>query len=82
MLFEGRRRSRIDMVRELSRQFVLGNGADLKGRDEDTLGVIAFAEYPTTLCPLMLPDGNMRPVLEDIRVPKGSARKGLRSGTP
>ena len=68
MLFEGKRRSRIDLVRELSKDFVLGNGADLKGRMEDTIGVIAFADYPTTLCPLMLPDQNMRPILERIGV--------------
>ena len=80
MLFEGRRRSRIDMVRDLSRQFVLGNGADLKGRMDDTLGVIAFAEYPTTLCPLMLPDANMRPVLDGIRVAEGISAEGTAIG--
>ena len=68
MLFEGKRRSRIDLVRELSKEFVLGNGADLKGRMNDTIGVIAFADFPTTLCPLMPPDRNMRSILERIGV--------------
>jgi Ca-activated chloride channel family protein len=68
MMFEGQRRSRIDLVRELSKDFVLGNGIDLKGRMEDTIGVIAFADYPVTLCPLMLPDRGMRKILEDIKV--------------
>lgn len=68
MMFEGRRRSRIDLVRQLSKDFVLGNGIDLKGRMEDTVGVIAFADYPVTLCPLMLPDRGMRKILEDIKV--------------
>lgn len=72
MLYDGKRRSRIDLVRDLSKQFVLGNGSDLKGRMEDTIGVIAFADYPTTLCPLMLPDQSMRPILEGIRVEAGA----------
>jgi Ca-activated chloride channel family protein len=80
MLYEGRHLSRIDLVRELSKQFVLGNGADLKGRMDDTLGVIAFAEYPTTLCPLMLPDAAMRAVLDGIRVAEGPSAEGTAIG--
>jgi Ca-activated chloride channel family protein len=68
MLFEGKLRSRVDMVRQLSKEFVLGNGADLKGRMNDTIGVIAFADYTTTLCPLMTPDENMRPILDRIGI--------------
>ena len=68
MRFEGRQRSRIDVVRRLSRDFVLGDGGGLKGRMDDTIGVIAFGEYPVTLRPLMLPDRAMGPVLEHIGI--------------
>ncbi len=80
MYFEGRRRSRVDMVRDLSKQFVFGNGADLPGRPDDTIGVIAFAEYPTTLCPLMLPDASMRAMLGGIRIAEGFGAQGTAIG--
>jgi Ca-activated chloride channel family protein len=78
MLFEGRLRSRMEVVRQLSRDFVLGNGADLKGRMQNTIGVIAFAEFPVTLRPLMLPDRAMGPVLEHIGL--GSNTEGTSIG--
>jgi Ca-activated chloride channel family protein len=80
MYLEGHRSSRIDMVRELSTQFVLGNGNDLKGRMDDTIGVIAFAEHPMTLCPLMLPDSTMGSILRGIRVAQGITAEGTAIG--
>lgn len=72
MLFRGKLRSRIDLVRELSQDFVFGNGADLQGRPFDTIGVIAFAEYPTTLSPLVADTESLHRVLDGIRVGNGS----------
>jgi Ca-activated chloride channel family protein len=78
MLFRGRPAARIDVVRELSRDFVFGDGGALKGRPLDMIGVIAFAEEPVTLCPLTLAHETLRPVVNAIRV--GSNADGTAIG--
>src|SRR5215472_1424141 len=72
MVFRGKPAARIDVVRELSRDFVFGDGAALKGRPLDMIGVIAFGEEPITLCPLTLAHDNLRPVLDAVRVGSGA----------
>jgi Ca-activated chloride channel family protein len=72
MVFRGKPAARIDVVRELSRDFVFGDGVSLKGRPLDMIGVIAFAEEPATLCPLTLSHDNLRPVLDSVRVGAGA----------
>jgi Ca-activated chloride channel family protein len=72
MVFRGKPAARIDVVRELSRDFVFGDGVALKGRPLDMIGVIAFAEEPVTLCPLTLAHESLRPVLDGVRVGSGA----------
>jgi Ca-activated chloride channel family protein len=72
MFFRGKPAARIDVVRELSRDFVFGDGYSLKGRPRDMIGVIAFGEEPWTLCPLTLSHDNLRPALGAIRVGSGA----------
>ena len=72
MVFRGKPAARIDVVRELSRDFVFGDGAALKGRPLDMIGVIAFGEEPITLCPLTLAHDHLRPVLDAVRVGSGA----------
>jgi Ca-activated chloride channel family protein len=78
MVIRGKPAARIDVVRELSRDFVFGDGHSLKGRPLDMIGVIAFAEEPVTLCPLTLAHDTLRPVVESIRV--GSRADGTAIG--
>ncbi|HJZ95451.1 MAG TPA: VWA domain-containing protein [Candidatus Solibacter sp.] len=68
MVFRGKPAARIDVVRELSHDFIFGGGNGLKGRPLDMIGVIAFAEEPVTLCPLTLAHEILRPVVNAIRV--------------
>jgi Ca-activated chloride channel family protein len=72
LVFRGKPAARIDVVRELSRDFVFGDGQGLKGRPMDMIGVIAFAEEPVTLCPLTLTHESLRPVLDGVRVGSGA----------
>ncbi len=53
MVYGGRRTTRLEAVKSVFAEFVFGGG-DLRGRDGDLLGVIAFARYPETYCPLTL----------------------------
>lgn len=51
--FDGQEMMRIDVVKRLLKEFVLGNGRDLPGRRDDLLGLITFARFPETVCPLI-----------------------------
>lgn len=53
MAFEGGVARRIDVVRRVLSDFVLGDGGELEGRPNDLIGLVAFARYADTLCPLV-----------------------------
>ncbi len=53
MKFRGRKMSRFDVVRQISKEFILGNGRDLKGRKGDLIGLVTFARYTDIVCPLI-----------------------------
>ncbi len=55
MSFFRRGQNRLETVKEIFREFVLGGDTlRLGGRPNDLLGIIAFARYPYTVCPLTL----------------------------
>jgi Ca-activated chloride channel homolog len=45
--------TRIDAVKRVFQQFVEGDGRDLKGRTQDLIGLVTFARYADTVCPLV-----------------------------
>jgi len=49
----GRPVSRLEAVKAVVRSFVAG-GDDLPGRPSDLIGVVSFASYPESICPLTL----------------------------
>jgi len=71
MLYEGRRQSRLDVVKRISHDFIFGDGRDLPGRPSDMIGLIAFAADPVTLCPLTLTHDLLQPALVSIRAAEG-----------
>jgi len=52
MPFEGERVSRIRAVKKVFKDFINGDGKDLKGRPEDLIGLVTFARFADTLAPL------------------------------
>ena len=48
----GDKRTRMEVSKELVEDFIGGDGDKLKGRKDDLIGLIAFARYPDTRCPL------------------------------
>ncbi|MFG0285600.1 MAG: VWA domain-containing protein [Phycisphaerales bacterium JB039] len=70
--------SRLEVVKRVFAQFVAGDGRSLRGRQGDLIGLIAFARYADTICPLVhahdalldLVDGL---VVERIRSESGTA---------
>jgi len=49
---QNRQVSRLDAAKDVIRQFVQGDEAGLSGRPNDLIGMITFARYADTICPL------------------------------
>lgn len=45
--------TRIDVVRRVLRDFLTGDGKDLEGRPKDLIGLVTFARFAETVCPLV-----------------------------
>jgi Ca-activated chloride channel family protein len=79
MAYGGRRMNRLDAVKEVFRAFVLG-GDGLKGRPNDLVGMIAFARYADTVCPLTLAHGTLDPFLQSVQLVRREAEDGTAIG--
>lgn len=53
-----RERTRLDAVKEVFEQFVLGGGG-LRGRADDAIGLVSFARYADTRSPLTIDHANL-----------------------
>ncbi len=51
-------RNRLEAVKQVFEQFVVGGGG-LRGRPDDTIGLVSFARYADTRSPLTLDHGNL-----------------------
>jgi Ca-activated chloride channel family protein len=67
MGFDGGKLSRLAVVKKVFGEFVNGNGK-LPGRPNDLIGLITFARYADTICPLTLAHGPLNSFLDKIRV--------------
>ena len=54
MDYRGEESTRLEVAKEVLEQFVAGDGGELPGRDDDLIGIITFARYADTICPLTL----------------------------
>ncbi len=68
LVHDGTQVSRLDVVKKVFKEFVLGNGKDLKGRPNDLIGMVAFARSPDTVCPLTLSHGALDHFIDTVRV--------------
>lgn len=64
--FAGARMTRIDVVKRVIREFVLGNERDLNGRPEDMIGLVTFGRFPETVCPLVRIHGTLVKLVDSI----------------
>lgn len=65
--FEGRPANRLDAVKRVFRNFVEGTG-DLAGRDDDLIGMVTFARYAESACPLTLDHDNLLKILDRVEI--------------
>lgn len=52
--FGGKDTTRMEVAKQVIKEFVLGNDSGLEGRPNDLIGVITFARFADTICPLTL----------------------------
>jgi len=67
-VIDGRRARRIDAVKRVFKDFVLGSGS-LAGRSNDLIGMTTFAMYADTRCPLTLDHANLANLLDATDIP-------------
>lgn len=53
MIYKGKKVTRLDVVKDVLNDFVTGDD-DLSGRENDLLGLVTYARYADTICPLIL----------------------------
>jgi Ca-activated chloride channel family protein len=59
--------SRLDVVKEVFRRFVAGEGGGA-GRPDDLVGLVTFARFADSVCPLTLDHGNLQAILADVEI--------------
>ncbi len=80
MDFDGKRMTRLDVVKRVFREFVMGNGKTLKGRPNDLIGMITFARYSDTICPLTLAHGALTEFLKTVKLVRRRSEDGTAIG--
>lgn len=53
MDYFGKQTTKLEAVKKVVADFVKGDSSQLKGRPSDLIGLITYATYPETLCPLV-----------------------------
>ena len=66
---KGKELTRLDAVKGVFEKFVLG-GLGLDGRDDDAIGLVAFAHYADTRSPLTLDHGNLATAARQLEFAK------------
>ncbi|OQX84387.1 MAG: hypothetical protein B6D63_04805 [Candidatus Latescibacteria bacterium 4484_7] len=80
MSYMGRRLNRLQVVKKVFQEFLMGNGKMLKGRPNDLVGMIAFARYADTIAPLTLEHGALLRFMETLHVVKRRSEDGTAIG--
>jgi len=59
---------RLEAVKEVLADFVRGNGKNLGGRPDDSMGIVSFAAYPDSDCPLTLDHVTLMELIKDLEI--------------
>ncbi len=78
--YRGRQQTRLDIAKEIFEQFVKGDGSKLSGRPADLIGMITFARYADTICPLTLAHGALSAFLPTVKLVDQESEDGTAIG--
>ena len=79
MRYQGRQTTRLDVVKRVFQDFVDGAG-ELPGRPNDLIGMITFARYPDTVCPLTLSHDTLQQLIANVELVDNRAEDGTAIG--
>jgi len=80
MEYGGEKQTRLEVVKKVFAEFVQGNDDELEGRPNDLIGMITFARYADTVCPLTLAHGALSRFLESVQLVKRRSEDGTAVG--
>lgn len=80
MEVDGALESRIDAVKSVIRDFLLGDGAELKGRPSDLVGLVTFARFAETACPLVRDPRTLTQLVETVQTAQARYEDGTAIG--
>lgn len=66
--YDGETMTRLEVVKEVFKEFVIGDDRDLPGRPNDLIGMIVFARFADTVCPLTLAHGALPAFLKNANL--------------
>ena len=78
--FDGQLLNRLEVAKKVFLEFVQGNKGDLQGRPNDLIGLITFARYADTACPLTLAHGPLTEFIEPVQLVKRKPEDGTAIG--
>jgi len=79
MEYDGAVSNRLGVVKGVFERFVTG-GHGLSGRPSDLIGMVAFARYPDTVCPLTLSHGALHEFMETVHLAETRNEDGTAIG--
>ncbi|MGE5297335.1 MAG: VWA domain-containing protein [Solirubrobacterales bacterium] len=68
MDYDGDKLNRLEVVKRVLTDFVEGDKKELKGRTSDLIGLVTFARYADTVCPLVLSHGVLTEFLKQTQI--------------
>ncbi len=80
MLFNNAATTRLDAVKKVFKEFVKGNNRELTGRPSDLIGLVSFARYPETVCPLTLAHEALNGFMDNIALVDNRSEDGTSIG--
>ena len=67
MEVRGETATRLQAAKKVLREFVLGNGRNLPGRPRDLIGLVTFARYADTVCPMTLNHEALAAMIDEVQ---------------
>lgn len=80
MNLDGRAVTRLEAVKRVFRDFIDPASGDMPGRPNDLIGMIAFARYADTICPLTLSHDTLGELLPTVRLAEHPNEDGTAIG--
>lgn len=73
-------KTRLQAVQDVFDEFVLGGAGALAGRPDDAIGLVSFAGYADTACPLTLDHENLVAIARNLNIVTSQAEDGTAIG--